>query len=129
VKVNVVLRAWTAAGAGWYAETTKDSEVQRYTTEPPTLTSHQVAATIAALAGNPATDSFLVVDAETGERYGDVAVDFHDGVGRMSYLVAAVARGRDVASTALKQFVAWIFANGAVTDLRLWPHRDDVPSP
>ncbi|MFD9698207.1 GNAT family N-acetyltransferase [Lentzea sp. NPDC059081] len=128
VRVNVELRTWDASDAAWYAEATKDPEVQRYTTESPDLTEEQVAAAIAALPGNQGTDSFIVVDGDTGERYGNVAVDFIDGVGHMSYLMAPRARGRGVAGTALTQFVAWIFANRAVRELRLWTHSDNVPS-
>jgi len=34
----VRLREWTVEDAAWYAEATKDAEVQRYTADPPTLT-------------------------------------------------------------------------------------------
>ncbi|MFI6094681.1 GNAT family N-acetyltransferase [Lentzea sp. NPDC051213] len=120
------LRPWTVADAAWYAETTRDPEVQRYTTDPPTITTEQVAAAIEALPGNPAAASFCIED--DGERCGNVAVDFEDGIGHLSYLVAAHARGRGLAGAALTEFVAWILAHHAVTELRLWTHRDNVGS-
>jgi len=122
----VRLREWTTADAAWYAGTTRDPEVQRYTTDPPTITTEQVARAIEALPGNPAVASFCVEDA--GERCGNVAVDIADGVGHVSYLIAAQARGRGLAGAALTEFVAWIFANRAVTELRLWTHRDNIGS-
>ncbi|MGW6443088.1 GNAT family N-acetyltransferase [Lentzea sp. NPDC055074] len=120
------LREWTVADAGWYAEATRDPEVQRFTTDPPTITEEQVAAAIEALPGNAATASFCIEDG--GERCGNVAVDVADGIGHVSYLVAAGARGRGLASRALTEFVAWILANRSVTELRLWTHRDNVGS-
>jgi ribosomal-protein-alanine N-acetyltransferase len=120
------LREWRVEDAAWYAETTRDPEVQRYTTDPPTITEDQVARAIAGLPGNRGTESFCIEDA--GERCGNVAVDFEDGVGHVSYLVAAHARGRGLATRALTEFVAWILANHAVTELRLWTHRDNLGS-
>jgi RimJ/RimL family protein N-acetyltransferase len=120
------LREWTVDDAAWYAETTRDPEVQRYTTDPPTITAEQVAKAIEGLRQNPSAASFCVEDA--GERCGNVAVDFHDGVGHVSYLIAAHARGRGLAKEALTEFVAWIFANYAVDELRLWTHRDNIGS-
>lgn len=120
------LREWTVEDAAWYAETTRDPEVQRYTTDPPTITADQVARAIEGLPGNPATSSFCIEDA--GERCGNVAVDVEDGVGHVSYLVAAHARGRGLATRALTEFVAWIFAHHDVGELRLWTHRDNTGS-
>ena len=61
-------------------------------------------------------------------RWGNMAVDVEGGVGHVSYLVAADARGRGLATRALTEFVAWIFANHEVTELRLWAHRDNAGS-
>ena len=44
----------------------------------------------------------------------------------MSYLVAAHARGRGLATKALSEFVAWILAHRTVGELRLC--RDDIGS-
>lgn len=120
------LREWTVEDAAWYAEATRDPEVQRYTTDPPTITEAQVADAIRSLPANPATASFCIEDA--GERCGNVAVDFEDGIGHVSYLVAAHARGRGLATGALTEFVAWILAHRTVVELRLWTHRDNIGS-
>lgn len=47
------LRRWTVEDAAWYAEATRDPEVQRYTTDPPTITEAQVADAIRSLSTNP----------------------------------------------------------------------------
>ncbi|WP_330274870.1 GNAT family N-acetyltransferase [Lentzea sp. NBC_00516] len=120
------LREWTVEDAAWYAEATRDPEVQRYTTDPPTITEAQVADAIRSLSTNPTTASFCIEDA--GERCGNVAVDFEDGIGHVSYLVAAPARGRGLATKALTEFVAWILARRTVGELRLWTHRDNIGS-
>jgi RimJ/RimL family protein N-acetyltransferase len=122
----VKLREWTVEDAAWYAEATRDPEVQRYTADPPTITAAQVAAAIEARRDHPAAKSFCIEDA--GERCGNVAVDVEEGIGHVSYLVAAPARGRGLATKALTEFVAWIVANHDVTELRLWAHRDNVGS-
>lgn len=70
--------------------------------------------------------SFCIED--DGERCGNVAADFEDGIGHVSYLVAAHIRGRGPATRALTEFVAWIFTNHDVTELRLWAHRDNTGS-
>ncbi|HEX8870469.1 MAG TPA: GNAT family protein, partial [Lentzea sp.] len=101
-------------------------EVQRYTSDPPTITAEQVAAAIEGLRDNPAVASFCIED--SGERCGNVAVELEDGVGHVSYLVAAHARGRGLAGRALTSFVDWIFANLPVDELRLWTHRDNIGS-
>ncbi|KJK42751.1 hypothetical protein UK23_35885 [Lentzea aerocolonigenes] len=120
------LREWTVEDAAWYAEATRDPEVQRYTADPPTLTEEQVAAAIETRRDHPSAKSFCIED--EGERCGNVAVDVEDGIGHVSYLVAAPARGKGLATKALSEFVAWIFANREVTEVRLWAHRDNTGS-
>ncbi|MDX8029090.1 GNAT family N-acetyltransferase [Lentzea sp. BCCO 10_0856] len=120
------LREWTVEDAAWYAEATKDPEVQRFTADPPTITADQVAAAVVARSADPDVASFCIEDG--GERCGNMAVDVENGIGHVSYLVAAHARGRGLATRALTEFVAWIFANHAADELRLWTHRDNLGS-
>lgn len=120
------LREWTVEDAAWYAEATKDPEVQRFTADPPTITADQVAHAIETRRNDPAVASFCIED--DGERCGNMALDVENGIGHVSYLVSANARGRGLATKALTGFVAWIFANREVTELRLWAHRDNLGS-
>lgn len=102
--------------------------MQRFTSDPPTLTAEQVSRAISALAGDPSRESFLIEDARTGERHGNLAVEIEDGIGDISYWIAAESRGRGIASRALALFVDWIHENLDVRELRLWTHVDNAPS-
>ncbi|WP_434443315.1 GNAT family N-acetyltransferase [Lentzea sp. E54] len=120
------LREWTVEDAAWYAEATRDPEAQRFTADPPSITAEQVATAIVARSADPGAASFCIEDA--GERCGNMSVDVEDGIGHVSYLVAAHARGRGLATEALTEFVAWVLEHHAVTELRLWTHRDNTGS-
>ena len=115
----VTLRSWTPADAAWYAACTKDPEVQRFTTDPPTLTTEDVAAAITALAEHPQRVAYLVTDRAGGGRLGNIALDHSDGVGDVSYWVAAAARGRGVARSALDLLATAAFADLHLAELRL----------
>jgi [ribosomal protein S5]-alanine N-acetyltransferase len=98
----VLLRQWRAADADWYADTIRDPVIQRYTSEPPILTADQVGAAIADLADQADAVGFVICDATTGQRLGNIALR-HDGkTGAVGYWVAASARGRGVATRALR---------------------------
>jgi hypothetical protein len=69
-------------------------QIQRYTTEPPTLTAAEVRAAIVALADLTDTVELVICDATTGQRLGNIALRLDAGVGEVSYWVAASARGQ-----------------------------------
>jgi RimJ/RimL family protein N-acetyltransferase len=124
----VVLRAWRVSDAGWYAAAVRDAEIQRYTTESPTLTGAEVRAAITALAGRRDAAGFVVCGADGGERLGNIALH-HDGtVGEISYWVAAPARGRGVATRALRLCSDWAAATLGLSELRLWTHAGNAAS-
>jgi len=125
---DIELREWSQADAAWYAECTREAEVQRFTADGPDVTAAQVADAIRRRQADPDVASFLIADAHTGERYGNVAVNVVDRVGHVSYLVAREARGKGIAGRALELFVAWIRENHDVDELRLWAHSDNAPS-
>jgi RimJ/RimL family protein N-acetyltransferase len=123
----VILRPWSVADAEWYAETvTHDELIQRFTTESCSLTADTVRAAIVDLLAEPAgVVGFLIADAVTGERLGNIALAHRDGVGEVSYWLAGYARGRGVASRALRLFSEWALATLDVHELRLWTHVDN----
>lgn len=88
----VLLRPWAVADAAWYTSSTRDAEVQRFTTDPASLTAAEVAAAISALPEHPDRVAYLVVDAGTGEPLGNLALDRSGAVAEVSYWVAAAAR-------------------------------------
>lgn len=123
----VVLRSWSVADAGWYAETAAHDElIQRFTTESSTLTAEAVrAAIVELLAGPVGAVGFLIADASTGQRLGNIALAYRDGVGEVSYWLAGYARGRGVATRALRLLTDWALATLELHELRLWMHADN----
>jgi RimJ/RimL family protein N-acetyltransferase len=126
----VRLRPWTVDDAPWYAEVAGNDElIQRFTTESPTLTAAEVrTAILDLLAGPPGAAGCLVADAATGERLGNIALSHENGVGDLSYWLAAPARGRGVATRAVRLLCAWAFATLGLISLRLWTHVDNTAS-
>ncbi|WP_139306856.1 GNAT family N-acetyltransferase [Modestobacter sp. DSM 44400] len=124
----VTLRPWTLQDAPWYVECTMDPEVQRFTTDPPTLTAEDVAAAISALAVHPERLAYLVADRASGQRLGNLALDRADDVGDVSYWIAAAARGRGVATRALELLAAAAFEHLDLRKLRLWAHAANTAS-
>ena len=124
----VLLAAWAEDDAGWYAESTRDALIQRFTTESPTLQTAQVVAAIRSLGVDESAEGFLIRDAVTGERLGNIELR-HDGqVGEVSYWVAAAARGRGVATRALTLFSQWSLRTLGLREVWLCAHRDNAAS-
>jgi [ribosomal protein S5]-alanine N-acetyltransferase len=126
----VVLRRWRLDDADWYAETAAhDPLIQRFTSESPTLTADVVRSAIATLlAGSDHPAGFLIADASTGERLGNIALAHRDGVGDVSYWLASYARGRGAATRALRVLSDWAVPTFRLTELRLWTHVDNHAS-
>ena len=124
----VRLREWAHDDAAWYADTVRDPLIQRFTTESPELDAGQVCAAIVRLRAASDADGFVICDAVTGHRLGNIAL-LHDGrAGEVSYWVAAWARGRGVATRALALFSRWCFRELALDELWLCAHRENVAS-
>ncbi|GGT42585.1 GNAT family N-acetyltransferase [Nonomuraea spiralis] len=122
----VRLREWADEDAGWYAESVRDTRIQRFTTDSPTLDAAEVVAAIVRLRGSGAEEGFLICDSVTGQRLGNIALR-HDGkAGEISYWVAAEVRGRGVATRAVTLFSAWTFQTVGLSELWLRAHRDNV---
>jgi len=124
----VGLRAWAADDAEWYATAARDPLIQQFTTESSTVAPEQVRDAIAALPGQPTAVGFLICDARTGARLGNLALDHEDGIGDVSYWLAADARGRGAATRAVTLLVGWAFDVLGLTELRLWCHADNIGS-
>jgi [ribosomal protein S5]-alanine N-acetyltransferase len=122
----VTLRRWSESDAEWYAASTRDPDIQRFTTESPDLTAEQVRTAIRALlAGSDPDAGLIITDATTGERLGNIAVDSD---GEVSYWVAAPARGRGVATAALRCFSDWVVATSDRPGLWLRFHSENAAS-
>jgi RimJ/RimL family protein N-acetyltransferase len=124
----VRLRDWADDDSAWYAESVRDPLIQRFTTDSPTLDAGQVLAAIVRLRAAGDAEGFVICDAVTGERLGNIALG-HDGrAGEVSYWVAAGARGRGVAARALALFSSWSFQAVGLEELWLRIHQDNVAS-
>jgi ribosomal-protein-alanine N-acetyltransferase len=126
----VALRSWSPDDADWYAATVVDDElIQRFTAEPPTVTPEDVRSAIRTLlCGSPGAAGFLIADAANQERLGNIAVTYANGVGDVSYWLAEYARGRGVATRALRMFTHWSFTTLGLSELRLWAHAENCKS-
>ena len=71
----VTLRRWAESDADWYAASTRDPLIQRFTTESADLTTDEVRRAIRALLASDNPDAgLLITDSATGERLGNIAV-------------------------------------------------------
>jgi [ribosomal protein S5]-alanine N-acetyltransferase len=124
----VQLREWADDDAAWYADSVRDPLIQQFTTESPTLTAEDVLAAIGRMRASAAETSFVICDAVTGARLGNIALHHEGNSGEVSYWVAADARGRGVATRALALFSAWSFRAAGLEKLLLRVHQDNVAS-
>jgi RimJ/RimL family protein N-acetyltransferase len=125
---TVVLRDWRLGDADWYAAEVRDPEIQRWTSESPTLTAAEVILAIVALERQPDSIGYVICDTATGQRLGNIALRCHDTVGEASYWVAASARGRGVATRALRLLSDWALAALDLSELRLWARAGNLAS-
>jgi [ribosomal protein S5]-alanine N-acetyltransferase len=87
----VRLRKWADDVAAWYAQSVRDPLIQRFTTESSELDTGQVLAAIVKLRASEMDAGFVVCDAVTGARLGNIALR-HDGhSGETSYWVTPKA--------------------------------------
>src|SRR5215471_14632660 len=122
----VTLRRWSESDADWYAASTRDPLIQRFTTESPDLTADEVRAAIRTLLASENPDAGLIItDSVTGERLGNIAVTSD---GRVSYWLAAPARGRGAATIALRSFSDRILATTDTRELWLRVHSENAAS-
>jgi ribosomal-protein-alanine N-acetyltransferase len=115
---RVTLRPSRLAEAGWYAEQTRDPLIQQNTCEPADLTAEQVRTAILMYANDPQHRGWAIVATDTGELLGNTALNLDTGT--VSYWVALAARGRGVASAAVRLLADYAFGAGSLTELRLW---------
>jgi RimJ/RimL family protein N-acetyltransferase len=111
VTIKVALRRWRSDDAQWYAEQSQDSEILRWTTERKGLTSGEVLEAIEGIEEDNSL-AWVAIDAETGRRLANAAVEVSGGVAEVSYWVAAYGRGHGVATQLLKLLVIEALAAG-----------------
>lgn len=126
---TVTLRPWHPDEAGWYAEQAADPEILRFTSEPAGLTAAAVRAAIEEMLATRAHAGLVVTDAATGALLGNagLAPGAEPGTGAVSYWVAPAARGRGVATRAVRLLVAYAAELG-LRRLTLWTRADNTGS-
>jgi RimJ/RimL family protein N-acetyltransferase len=123
------LRPWQLTDAEWYADAAMDPMIQRFTSEPPALTAEDVRDAIAGLAEKTtSTASFVICALVTGERLGNIGLVHEAAVAEVSYWLAAGARGRGVATRALRLISRWAFDRIGLDEIRLWTHVGNLAS-
>jgi ribosomal-protein-alanine N-acetyltransferase len=124
----VELREWADDDAAWYAGSVRDPLIQQFTTDSPALTAEEVLAAIVRMRASGTDEGFVICDAVTGARLGNIALRHDGNSGEVSYWVAAEARGHGIATRALALFSAWSFQTVGLEALWLRVHRDNVAS-
>ena len=119
----VVLRPWVRSEATVLFEASQDPAIDRYNGPVPGSLGDAVAVIEAferswdvfASTGNPSGAAFAVVDAASGEVVGTCGVDDWSStdVAQFGYWLAAGARGRGLATRAVRLMTAWLFGLGA----------------
>jgi [ribosomal protein S5]-alanine N-acetyltransferase len=120
----VALRPWRPEEAGWYVEQALDPEIQRFTNEPATLTEAEARAAIEDMLATGAHAGLVITDAATGELLGNAGLTAD---GAVAYWVAAPARGRGIATRAVRLLVAYAETLG-ILRTTLWTHVDNTGS-
>jgi len=109
----VTLRSWRDTDVGPLTALMDDPEIGRWTRAPsPYEERHAIEwlATHSTLIRRRTELPMAIVAAEGGELLGSIALRFpEDGRGEFGYLVGAHARGRGVATRALRLYSAWAF--------------------
>jgi [ribosomal protein S5]-alanine N-acetyltransferase len=126
--VAIMLRDWSDEDADWYVQQVQDPDILRFTTERSSLTSGEFRKALADLRRNDDALGFVVTDPASGARLANVAATRHGQLAEVSYWVASVARGKGVASGALRALCERVASSWDVTEIRLWTHAENVAS-
>jgi RimJ/RimL family protein N-acetyltransferase len=131
---DLVLRPKTPEDAEALTAACQDPEIPRWTLVPSPYTKADaerfiVASEVDAAAGRAV--NLLAVDARDDRLLGSFSVmelDREPGYGEIGYWVAAEARGRGVATHAVRLLADWARTDLGLTRIEILPHRDNAPS-
>ena len=131
----IVLRPWADADVPAVAEACREEEIARWLDQVPQPYTEADAREWVAVArrgwkdGSMAT--FAIVDPDSAELLGSIGLRYADqghGVGEVGYWVSRAARGRGVASRALRLVAAWALVDCGFARLQLRADELNVPS-
>ena len=131
---DLLLRPKTPGDAEALVAACQDPEIPRWTLVPSPYTRADADHFIAlseqeAAAGTGA--HLIAVDAGDGRLLGSFSVmelDRQPGYGEIGYWVAAGARGRGIATRAVRLLTDWARSELGLTRIEILPHKDNAPS-
>lgn len=119
----VLLRPWSSSDASFMAEAASDPAIERYNGPAPVSLADALAVIerieqswcAFEVEGNPTGAAFAIVDAASGEPVGMCGIDHwsRTDVAQFGYWLATGARGRGLATRAVKLMAGWLFQRGA----------------
>jgi RimJ/RimL family protein N-acetyltransferase len=131
---DLILRPKVPADADALTAAVQDREIPRWTVVPSPYTradAEEYIARSAEAAAAGSSANLLAVDANDGRLLGSFSVmglDREPGYGEIGYWVAADARGRGVATRALRLLSQWARHTLGLTRLEVLPHQDNAAS-
>lgn len=119
----VVLRPWGPSDASFLTEASRDPAIERYNGPPPDSLADSISIIERIeqswrsfeVEGDPTGAAFTIVDAASGEPVGMCGIDDWSStdVAQFGYWLAAGARGRGLATRAVRLMTGWLFELGA----------------
>jgi RimJ/RimL family protein N-acetyltransferase len=119
----VVLRPWGPSDASFLTEASRDPAIERYNGPPPDSLADSILIIERIeqswrsfeVEGDPTGAAFTIVDAASGEPVGMCGIDdwSNTDVAQFGYWLAAGARGRGLATSAVRLMTGWLFELGA----------------
>jgi RimJ/RimL family protein N-acetyltransferase len=123
---DLALRPFVDADVPAIVAACQDPEIPRWTSVPSPYTEEDARSF---LAGAPNVHSFAVVDAESDELLGSVGYQLlSDSRATFGYWVAREARGRGVASRALRVLSRWALREHGLVRVQLFVEPENVAS-
>jgi len=120
---TVVLRPWRSSDATFMAQASRDAAIERYNGPAPASVADAVAVIERIerswrafhVEGDPTGAAFAIVDAASGEPVGMCGIDHWSStdVAQFGYWLARGARGRGLATRAVRLMTSWLFELGA----------------
>ena len=131
---DLVLRPKTPADADAIVDACQDPEIPRWTLVPSPYTRADADDYIALSEQEAAAGTgvhLIAVDAGDGRllgSFGLMELDRRPGYAEIGYWVAAGARGRGVATRAVRLLTDWARSELGLTLIEILPHKDNAPS-
>jgi RimJ/RimL family protein N-acetyltransferase len=125
---DLLLRAPTRADVPAIAAACSDEEMARFIPGfPSPYTEDDARAWVDSRNEDAGSKTFLIVDAQNDRLFGAIEVRLGEE-GIIGYWIAADARGRGIATRALRLLATWSLTEGGVEHLKLMTHPENIAS-